>query len=212
MFNKKYAIASLAFVIATGIGVAVLSSNHSSKPVVSDTRETEERHTPDISDLDDALDNKDVKRAKDILKKLPYHKEWLWEWYLVRAAKLGDKELIQLVCKQGTNPTLALFEITTPQEGESLLKLGADMNYMDESMFVDTPVGWFVSRNDVSMVKWFLQHGANPNCQTGRRTPLLAYAMWIRSTVKCTPASRQEGYNHDMDAIIALIKRYGGKE
>ncbi len=212
MFNEKYAIASLVFVIATGIGVAVLSSNPISKPVVSDARETWERHTPDISDLDEALDSKDVKRAKEILKKLPIHKEWLWDEYLLRAAKLGDKELIRLVCKQGTNPSLALFDITTAQEGETLLKLGADMNYMDESMFVDTPVGWFVSRNDVPMVKWFLQHGANPNCQTGRRVPLLAYAKWLRRTMISTPASGQASYNYSMDAIIALIKKYGGKE
>lgn len=211
MWNKKHAIASLAFAAAIGIWLAVLSVKPVSKPAASSAGEVWTKRTPDIPELDEALDNKDVKRAKDILKKLPSRKDWIWEGHLIRAAKLGDEELIRLVCKQGASPSLALFDITTPQEGDLLLKLGADINYWSNGE-VDTPIGWFVSVNDPLMVKWCLQHGANPNCQTGRRTPLLSYAIWLRNTRKCTPSSFQEETDRNGDAIIALIRRHGGKE
>src|SRR3990167_1518482 len=123
---------------------------------------------------------------------------------------LGDKNLVEKMLSKNPSPrilTEALLNIQniTIENLELLAKHRAFINIRDSEG--TTVLDSAVEQLNVDVVKWLLEHGANPNVEhyMDRRTPLINAAMKIASY---SGSSAQDRF-HKSEEVFKLLLKHG---
>ncbi|OGB83458.1 hypothetical protein A3F66_03865 [candidate division TM6 bacterium RIFCSPHIGHO2_12_FULL_32_22] len=129
---------------------------------------------------------------------------------LTMALELGDKNLVEKMLSKNPSPrilTEALLNIQniTIENLELLAKHRAFINIRDSEG--TTVLDSAVEQLNVDVVKWLLEHGANPNVEhyMDRRTPLINAAMKIASY---SGSSAQDRF-HKSEEVFKLLLKHG---
>ncbi len=153
-----------------------------------------------------ALDAKDIGEAKHLIRELS-NETVDWNRILAMSIDLKDVELVQMVLDRGGKLDLALSEVSSLQQAQALIRMGANVNAINDRGV--TPLQDYAYNGNVEYVKWFLEHGAHVNAVDKENKTALTMAVAQKAILKDLKDTET---NRKYDNIIALLKAHGATE
>jgi len=118
-----------------------------------------------------------------------------------------NKPMVKLLMKYGANPNISLLAANDIDSAKAMLHLGADVNSRS-GYDCDTPLMAQASYGNVEMVKFLLEHGADPTMKSHRGTQqgetIVELVEYSASTHPETPARYQ--------TIIKMLTQASAKQ